>query len=122
MKLNKITLLAALATVLVASTPAYAAGMQNFTLHNGLGAAITHVYVSEADNAKWEEDVLGKDVLADGEGWEIKFTGYGDAVCKFDVKIKTEDEKEWIVEDINLCEMNDLKFSMEGGKVVFAKN
>jgi len=80
------------------------------------------VYVSESDNPKWEEDVLGKDVLDNGDSWDIKFHGYGESVCKFDVKIKTEDGGEWIVDDINLCEMNDLKFSMQGGKVVFEKN
>ncbi|MDB5098671.1 MAG: uncharacterized protein JWM80_3092 [Cyanobacteria bacterium RYN_339] len=117
----KTAILGAMAAILIAS-PAHAAGVQDFTLHNNLNAAITHVYVSESDNPKWENDVLGKDVLENGDSWDIKFTGYGDAVCKFDIKIKTQDDAEWIVEGVNLCEMQDIKFSMEGGKVVFEKN
>lgn len=117
----KTAILGTIAAVMFA-TPAFAAGVQDFTLHNNTGKAITHVYVSESSNPKWEEDVLGKDVLDNGDSWDIKFTGYGEDVCKFDVKIKTDDDAEWIVEDVNLCEMNDLKFSMEGGKVVFEKN
>jgi hypothetical protein len=118
----KTAILGTIAAVMIA-TPALAeGGVQDFTLHNATGKSITHVYVSEADNPKWEEDVLGKDVLDNGESWDIKFKGYGENVCKFDVKIKTDDDNEWIVDDINLCEMNDLKFSMQGGKVVYEKN
>lgn len=116
----RFVLLGAIVAATATPTP-HGIGVQDFTLHNEIGSAITHVYVAPTDNPKWEEDVLGKDVLENGDSAEIRFTGYGDDVCKFDVKIKTLDDREWIVEKLDLCEMNDLKFSIEDGKIVYTK-
>lgn len=113
---------AAAATLAVgASSPAMAADARDFTLHNGTGTSITHVYVSESENDKWEEDVLGKDTLENGEETKITFNGYGANVCKFDIKIVVDGEKSWIVDGIDLCETSDVTFKMQGGKVVYSK-
>ena len=57
------TLLAALAFA-----PAAQAQDLVFTLKNGTSAVMTYFHTSPAGVDDWEEDVLGKDVLEDGEG------------------------------------------------------
>jgi hypothetical protein len=97
------------------------AGEQDFTVHNETGMVIDALYVSEANNNKWEEDILGQDTLADGDSTDIEFKGYGDDVCAFDIRIDDESGKQWIIEDINLCEIHKVAFSKEGSKVVYTK-
>ncbi len=64
----------ALFTVLAVSGPLAAAeARQNFTLVNKTGYDIEKVFVSPSKSDDWEEDVLGKDTLDDGDSWEIKF-------------------------------------------------
>ena len=46
----------------------------DFTLVNRSGYEIHEVYVSESDNDDWEEDILGEDILEDGERMNINFS------------------------------------------------
>jgi hypothetical protein len=117
----KIQIAAVAAAVMLTASPVLAEGQQDFTLTNKTGKSITHVYVSESDNEKWEDDVLGTDVLENGDETNISFTGYGDDVCKFDVKVVVEGGKSWIVSDIDLCEINNVTFKLQGNKMVYVK-
>ena len=49
------------------------AGKQDFILHNQTGVEIHEVYVSPVSTDDWEEDVLGKGTLPDGESVKITF-------------------------------------------------
>ncbi len=93
----------------------------DFTVHNKIGGAITALYVSEAADDKWGEDILGRDVLDDGESADVKFTGDMSS-CKFDIKIDEKGGKSWVIGGIDLCEVSHLKFSKEGEKVVYTKD
>lgn len=110
---------AVVCALVVAGIVGVGAQMQNFSVLNKTGFTITALYVSEVDNDDWENDVLGRDVLPDGEEFEIKFSGYSSKNCKFDVRIDDEDENEWIVEDIDLCKIHKLKFTKKGKKVLW---
>ena len=55
------------------SAPASTAGGQNFTLVNDTGVIIDKVYITPHESNNWEEDILGKDTLGDGESVDIKF-------------------------------------------------
>src|SRR5687768_5218192 len=84
-------------------TPATAAaGDQDFTLRNRTGYTIDQVYVSSVDTNSWEEDVLGRDTLGNGEAWEIEFSRSEDE-CNWDLKVVYDDGEtaEW--GDVNLC-------------------
>jgi len=50
-------------------------GTQDFTLVNHTGVAVFSLYISESTNDDWEEDVLGEDVLPDGDRVNVKFSG-----------------------------------------------
>ena len=78
---------------------------QDFDLVNKTGYDISHVYVSPMKSDDWEEDVLGKDVLSDGDEWEIKFQR-ATKTCKWDLKVVYADDNSaayW--KGIDLCKV-----------------
>jgi len=94
---------AALLVSLVPSTT-YAAD-QDFTLVNATGYTIEQVYVSPSKSSDWEEDVLGRDVLADGENVRISFPKR-ESVCTWDLKVVYDDGEAATWSGFNLCEVS----------------
>ncbi|MGZ8158054.1 MAG: hypothetical protein ACXWT1_03070 [Methylobacter sp.] len=86
-----------------ASSVAVAEAKQDFTLVNKTGYIIDEVYVSPSAANNWLDDVLGQDVLGDGENAKIKFHSSND-ICKYDLKVIYDDKEEVEWSDINLCE------------------
>ncbi|BAF90045.1 hypothetical protein AZC_4047 [Azorhizobium caulinodans ORS 571] len=99
----------ALFTVLAVSGPLAAAeARQNFTLVNKTGYDIEKVFVSPSKSDDWEEDVLGKDTLDDGDSWEIKFHR-ATKTCKWDLKVVySDDNSSAIWYDIDLCSVSKI--------------
>lgn len=83
------------------------AGQQDFTILNKTGYALKHIYVSESDNQKWDEDVLGRDVLDDGEEFELSFDK-AEKTCKWDMKVIYDDGESAVWQDLNLCKIAKL--------------
>lgn len=83
------------------------AGQQDFTIVNKTGYPLKHIYVSESDNEKWDEDVLGRDVLNDGEYFDINFAK-ADKTCKWDMKVIYDDGESAVWQDLNLCQISKL--------------
>lgn len=69
---------------LVAS-PTFAQEGHHFHLMNQTGVTIDQLYVSVSGRPDWGQDILGRDVLPDGESTTINFTG-PDA-CFWDIRI-----------------------------------
>ncbi|MFZ2404277.1 MAG: hypothetical protein WAW41_04010 [Methylobacter sp.] len=89
--------------VSAASSVVLAEAKQDFTLVNKTGYTIDEVYVSPSAANNWLDDVLGQDVLGDGENAKIKFHSSND-ICKYDLKVIYDDKEEVEWSDINLCE------------------
>ncbi|HVG34421.1 MAG TPA: hypothetical protein VM911_15230 [Pyrinomonadaceae bacterium] len=91
------------------------AGAQDFTLVNKTGVVINKLFVSPHNADDWQEDVLGKDTLADGESVEIKFSR-GEKAAMWDLRV--EDTKgnaiEW--ESLNLLEISKITLHYDNGK------
>lgn len=83
-------------------------GRQNFSLENHTGYKISEVYVSPSKASTWEDDVLGKDELANGETVAIRFSR-SDKSCNWDLKVVYDDgdTSEW--EDFNLCKISIIR-------------
>lgn len=83
------------------STGVMAQGKQDFTLVNKTGYAINEVYVSPTSANDWQEDVLGQDVLANGDNVHIRFNRSTSA-CNWDLKIVYDDKTsaEWTKFDL----------------------
>jgi hypothetical protein len=80
------------------------AGTQDFTLVNKTGIVINNLYVSESASDSWEEDVLGDDVLDDGES--VKITFRGRKACSWDLMVKDAEGEGLYWRNIDLCEVS----------------
>ncbi len=106
MKTTNIIAAISLFVLTALSGSAFAAdAKQDFELVNKTGYEIKHVYVSPSKSDEWEEDVLGKDTLDDGEAWEIKFQR-ANKTCSWDLKVVYEvDSSSAVWTDIDLCKV-----------------
>jgi hypothetical protein len=80
------------------------AGEQDFALVNATGYEIGELYVAPAESSDWQEDVLGRDVLADGQHANIKFSRDEDT-CRWDLKVVYSEDNtsaEWA--NVDLCQ------------------
>jgi len=90
-------------------------GKQDFILHNRTGVEIHEVYVSPHTANEWEEDVLGKDTLADGDSVKITFEDR-EKHAHWDLKVVDGkgNSIEW--EDLNLIEISEVTLHYKDGK------
>ncbi len=65
----------------------------------------SEVYVAPATSDEWEEDVMGRDVLDNGETVEIEFPRR-EKSCVYDVKVVFEDSDEAEWHKFNLCKVS----------------
>lgn len=106
-------------TATPASTPATPAAStaanQDFTLVNKTGVEIDKVFISPHDADDWEEDILGRDTLPDGQSVDIKFHR-SETAAMWDLRV--EDSKgnaiEW--ENLNLLQISKATLHFENGK------
>ncbi len=91
----------------------------DFTLHNKTEKTIHHMYVSGHDDDQWGEDVLGKDVLEEGESTEIKFSE-GTAAAAYDMKIEFDDKSTGVWKNLDLSQITDITLYYKDG-VPYAK-
>src|SRR6185295_6771842 len=108
-------LIAIVAISLLVSAIAMAQGKQDFTLHNNTGVEIHKLFISPHSTDEWEEDILGKDTLADGESVEITFSRKETAKL-WDLKVvdKEGTSIEW--ENLNLLEISEVTLHFKDGK------
>ena len=106
MKIQFLKVAAVAVTCVLFQSPAFA-GDQDFEVVNKTGYALKHLYVSEGNNNSWDEDVLGRDVLNDGESFELTF-GKRERTCKWDLKVVYDDGESAVWEDLNLCKISKL--------------
>jgi hypothetical protein len=98
--------LAFASATLLAAHPALA-GSLDFTLVNKTGYSINEVYVSSAASNDWEEDIMGRDILANGERVNIEFER-GAKGCKWDLKVTYDDGEEAMWESFDLCSISEV--------------
>ena len=107
--------LAALA--LLATAGLARASDADFTLKNKTGYQIDEVYVSPHSSQNWGRDRMGADALADGDSKDINFP-HGGSACRFDIKVKYNDEDtaEW--GDVNLCQYSTISLFWDAKRKV----
>lgn len=91
------------------ATLAFAAP-QDFTLTNSTGHVIVTLNVAPADSDRWGPDILGREVLGDGEQAEITFDR-DEEQCEWDVRVTYDDGTENDERGFNLCETTELEFT-----------
>lgn len=103
----------ALAVLALPGAAPLSAGDQDFVLVNKTGYDIDEVYVSPANSKHWGEDIMGKDILENGDRVTIEFS-HKEKECVWDMKIVFEDEEEAVWEDFDLCEAREITLRYEG--------
>lgn len=94
------------------ATAAAAQGRQDFTLVNKTGYTIDQVYVAPSTSDDWEEDVLGRDVLENGQQVHITFSR-STQTCNWDLQVVYDDgeKAEWT--KFNLCQISSISISYD---------
>jgi hypothetical protein len=77
--------------------------VQNFSMVNNTGMTLIDVFISPNDANTWGEDVIPKDVIANGETFDFTFTDVSSDKCIWDIKFTGENGTEYIMQDVNLC-------------------
>jgi len=89
------------------------AGSQDFELINNTGKAITHIYVSPTNVNDWQEDVLGQDILENGDSVRISF-GNGERAANWDIKATYANGNELYWEKFNLKTISTITLQANG--------
>jgi len=92
----------------------------DFTLYNNTNRTITEVYCAPADDDEWGEDVLGVDVLQNGNSVEVSFDAayeklllaYG--VDKYDLKVVFENGSNMVWKNLKLADFSELTLTVKG--------
>ena len=105
--------------VMLVNSAALFGGDQDFTLTNKTGFIISSLYAAPLKDRMWGNDILGEDEMSSGKSLDITFTGYG-GKCRFDLMVKDQDDNEYTVEDINLCEIHKITFTYKGKTLYWA--
>ncbi|MCH4811021.1 hypothetical protein [Vreelandella neptunia] len=93
------TLLVAL-MALIASSLAVAADYY-VDITNRTGYTIYYMYVSPGSSKSWEEDLLGSDVLMNGDTQRVTLTGYTNPY--FDIRLVDEDNDSYTFWNVNVA-------------------
>ncbi len=92
-----------------------AQGKQDFTLHNETGVEIHELYVSPHKSNDWEDDILGRDTLPNGDSVEVKFSPR-EKPKLWDVRVVDKDGDSLIWENLNLLEISEVTLYFKNGK------
>lgn len=93
----------------LSTTQASLADQRDFRVVNETSYTITHLYVSPHSSTKWEEDVLGEDVLKSGKRVKITFSD-SLGVCYYDIKAVYEDGDTSVKYNVDLCSISIFRF------------
>lgn len=95
-----------------AAAPAGDQTNQNFTLNNRTGYTVMTLNVSPNNVGEWGPDILGRDVLANGESVEITFPR-AETQCLWDIRATYEDGDTDDMRGVNLCELTTVNLTAE---------
>ena len=107
----KIFLLAVIFSVTVGGTAF--AGHQDFTLKNHTGRDILNIYITPSNSYYWNNDILGVDILYNGEVTEIVFDR-SETDRYWDLKAIYSDGSEYVWEDIDLFSVSEITLRFDG--------
>lgn len=92
----------------------------DFTLINNTGYDISDVYVSPTNEKEWGEDIMGKDILANGDAVDISFDG-DETVKKWDMYVtwvgyESDEDVFWLGFDLSKISEISLYYDHKTGK------
>ena len=91
---------------------ATAGANQDFTLVNNTGHTVMTLNVSPSDSNEWGPDILGSDVLANGQSAQVSFER-GQEQCNWDLRATYDDGDTTDVRGVNLCQLTTVTLTGE---------
>lgn len=98
-----------LATMVMSATVARAAD-RRVEIVNKTGMTLTHFYASNSGTSDWEEDILGRGTLDDGDSVVININD-GTGACKFDFKAVFESGQSLEKGGIDVCQISTYTYT-----------
>ena len=95
--------------LLLAQTGGATALNRHVRIHNNTSTTMEKFYASNVGTSNYEEDILGSDVIAPGDAWNINIddgTGY----CKYDFLAVFDDGSQAKKDNVNVCKVGDFYF------------
>ena len=86
-----------------------AAANRRVDIVNKTGMDMKHFYASTSGNDDWEEDILGQDLLSDGETFDVNIDD-GTGKCLYDFKAVFENGTSLVRNKINVCEISTFTY------------
>lgn len=83
---------------------------RNVRIINDTGRTIMYFYASRQGVNSWEEDMLGSDVLADGQSVNANIDD-GSRACRYDFKAVFDNNQSVERYNINVCEISTYTFT-----------
>jgi len=77
---------------------------QNFSVVNATGHVVTTLNVSPTTEDEWGPDILGTDVLQNGQTAQIVFDR-AEAQCNYDIRATYDDGDTTDMRNVNLCQV-----------------
>lgn len=80
------------------------------TIHNETGWTMLRFFASDSRTTSWEEDILGDDVLANGDSLRINIDD-GSGACVYDFKAEFTNGQTLVRNRINVCQITDYHYT-----------
>lgn len=87
-----------------------AAADRNVEIVNATSTTIKMFFASNVDAKKWQEDILGDDVLRPGESVNVNIDD-GTTHCNFDFRAIFVDGQDTTKHDVNVCKVGRFTFN-----------
>ena len=83
---------------------------RHVTIKNRTGWTMLRFYASDSRKDDWEEDILGDDVLENGQNVSINIDD-GSGACVYDFKAEFTNGEELTRSRINVCEISEYSYT-----------
>ena len=83
---------------------------RHVTIKNRTGWTMLRFYASDSRKDDWEEDILGDDVLENGQNVRINIDD-GSGACVYDFKAEFTNGQELTRSRINVCEIGEYSYT-----------
>ncbi|MGY2051366.1 hypothetical protein [Methylobacterium sp. JK268] len=98
------------AMIMIISSQVAMAANRHVDIVNKTGLTLKHFYASSIGSNNWEEDILGRDTIANGETFDIDIDD-GTGACRFDFRAVFQNGSEIIKRNINVCEISTFTYT-----------
>lgn len=106
---NSLSFMAAAALMLCGTTLVHAAD-RHVLIINNTGVPMTHFYASASEEDNWQEDILGRDILDDGEEVNVNVDD-GSGECLYDFKGVFKGGQSVVKKKVDVCKIGKFTFN-----------